>query len=102
MPTHIVAPRTVSAINRVMSILSGWRRLNIIETHTALSQVLSVDEINARMASFVHSKIGKVVGKEVEGCTQFLGVKYATLKHRFAKAEHVQYSGEGIDATKYG
>lgn len=54
------------------------------------------------MASFVHSKIGKIVGKEVEGCSQFLGVKYAMLKHRFAEAQRVEYSREGIDATKYG
>ncbi|KAF4456815.1 alpha beta-hydrolase [Fusarium albosuccineum] len=30
------------------------------------------------------------------------GVQYAILKHRFASAEHVQYDGDGIDATKYG
>lgn len=54
------------------------------------------------MASFVHSQIGKVVGKKADGCTQFLGVKYATLEHRFAEAQVVQYSGEGLDATKYG
>ena len=54
------------------------------------------------MASFIHSKIGKVVGKEVEGCSQFLGIKYANLKHRFAPAEVAQYSGKGIEATKFG
>lgn len=54
------------------------------------------------MASFVHPKIGQVVGKEAEGCTQFLGVKYATLEHRFSAAQVAQYGGEGLDATKYG
>ncbi|SPO07784.1 related to carboxylesterase [Cephalotrichum gorgonifer] len=51
---------------------------------------------------FVHPTIGEVVGNKAEGCTQFLGVKYATLKHRLAPAEPVQYRGEGIDATKHG
>lgn len=54
------------------------------------------------MASFLHPKIGKVVGNEVDTCSQFLGIKYATLKHRFAVAEPVEYNGGGAVVTKYG
>ncbi|KPM40140.1 hypothetical protein AK830_g6442 [Neonectria ditissima] len=54
------------------------------------------------MASFTHPAIGQIVCKEVEGCTQFLGVKYATIADRFAPPELVQYDGGGIYAAKYG
>ncbi|KAK3681248.1 Alpha/Beta hydrolase protein [Podospora appendiculata] len=54
------------------------------------------------MTAFIHPLIGQVVGKEADKCTQFLGIKYATLKDRFAAAELVSHDGSGIDATKYG
>lgn len=56
------------------------------------------------MATFVHPRIGRVVGvgKESGAVTQFLGLKYANLKDRFAEAQLVGYSGKGLDATKYG
>jgi carboxylesterase type B len=54
------------------------------------------------MTSFLHPAIGRVIGKGGDKCTQFLGVKYATLKDRFADAELVRYDGSGIDATRFG
>ena len=54
------------------------------------------------MASLTHSIIGQVVGKETGPITQFLGVKYANLKDRFAEPDLVSYNGMGIDATKHG
>ncbi|RKL12917.1 hypothetical protein BFJ70_g16050 [Fusarium oxysporum] len=54
------------------------------------------------MASFFHPKIGPVQGRDVEGCAQFLGIKYATLRDRFAPAEIIQYQGSGLRATQYG
>ncbi|KAK3326934.1 carboxylesterase-like protein [Cercophora scortea] len=54
------------------------------------------------MATFAHPVIGQVVGKEADKCTQFLGIKYATLRDRFAVAELLRHDGSGIDATKYG
>jgi carboxylesterase type B len=48
--------------------------------------------------------LGQFRGKTVDGVTQFLGVKYASLRNRFADAEMIGY-GEGdaiLDATEYG
>lgn len=52
--------------------------------------------------TFPHPEIGDVAGVHHDGVTQFRGVKYATLKDRFASAELIQYDGTGLDATKYG
>ncbi|KAK3381026.1 Alpha/Beta hydrolase protein [Podospora didyma] len=54
------------------------------------------------MVSFAHPIIGQIAGREVDACTQFLGVKYAALRNRFAHAELVRYDGSGIDATRFG
>ncbi|KAH7230340.1 carboxylesterase-like protein [Fusarium solani] len=54
------------------------------------------------MPSFVHPSIGRIAGNTAGACTQFLGIKYAQLKDRFASPEPIHYDGSGIDATKYG
>ncbi|OGE49725.1 hypothetical protein PENARI_c020G05258 [Penicillium arizonense] len=48
--------------------------------------------------------LGQFRGKTVDGVTQFLGVKYASLRNRFADAEMIGYAeGDAIlDATEYG
>ncbi|VUC37793.1 unnamed protein product [Clonostachys rosea] len=51
---------------------------------------------------FMHPAIGKVIGIKGNGCNKFLGIKYATLKHRFAPAELSTYDGSGLNATRYG
>ncbi|KAJ6027340.1 hypothetical protein N7499_000895 [Penicillium canescens] len=48
--------------------------------------------------------LGQFRGKTSDGVTQFLGVKYASIRNRFADAEMIGY-GEGdaiLDATEYG
>ncbi|KAK3312722.1 Alpha/Beta hydrolase protein [Apodospora peruviana] len=51
----------------------------------------------------LHDTIGPVEGTAGDGYRQFLGIKYATLKNRFAEPELVRYDGGcGIDATRYG
>ena len=55
------------------------------------------------MATLEHPTIGKIQGKSGNGVTQYLGLKYATLKDRFAEAELIKYSAnETINATKFG
>lgn len=47
--------------------------------------------------------LGDIRGKTGEGVTQFLGVKYANLKNRFADAELVEErKGDVLDATADG
>jgi hypothetical protein len=54
-------------------------------------------------ASIQHAELGELKGKDVDDTVQFLGLKYATLKNRFAPAELIRDYGSGpIDATKYG
>jgi hypothetical protein len=55
-------------------------------------------------AHLKHQKLGQIQGKQGDGVVQFLGIKYATVKDRFAGSELVEYgSGESvIDATNLG
>ncbi|CAK7236636.1 hypothetical protein SBRCBS47491_009705 [Sporothrix bragantina] len=54
------------------------------------------------MATLAHPVIGQVVGQASEDITQFLGIKYGSLKDRFAEAQLVHYNGKGLVATRYG
>ncbi|KAK7540524.1 Alpha/Beta hydrolase protein, partial [Phyllosticta citribraziliensis] len=53
--------------------------------------------------SILHPALGEVRGKARDdtGVVQFLGIKYATLRDRFAPAELIE-EAHGVDATKYG
>jgi len=55
-------------------------------------------------AQIKHQKLGEIQGRQGDGVIQFLGIKYATLKDRFAGSELVEYSGTQsvIDGTKLG
>jgi len=47
--------------------------------------------------------LGDIRGKTLEDVTQFLGVKYANLKNRFADAELIEErKGDVLDATADG
>lgn len=47
--------------------------------------------------------LGQILGKTEDGVTQYLGVKYANLKHRLADAELIENRvGDALDATKDG
>lgn len=47
--------------------------------------------------------LGEIRGKITNGVSQFLGIKYATLKNRLADAELVERRAGGVlDATKDG
>ncbi|KAF2139205.1 uncharacterized protein K452DRAFT_300289 [Aplosporella prunicola CBS 121167] len=51
-----------------------------------------------------HPSLGQIRGKAVDHVTQYLGVKYASLKDRFAEAEMITgpMSEDVFDATAYG
>jgi carboxylesterase type B len=50
-----------------------------------------------------HDSLGELKGNTKDGVAEFLGLKYATLKDRFASAELLDRYGPGpTDATKYG
>lgn len=49
------------------------------------------------------SALGEIRGKTQDGVTQFLGIRYASLKDRFADAELVERrNGDILDATADG
>jgi carboxylesterase type B len=52
--------------------------------------------------TFKHAPLGDLKGNSVDGAVQFLGLKYASLKNRFAPAELIESYGGGADATKFG
>jgi len=54
------------------------------------------------MASLDHPTIGQVRGNRVGNVAQFLGIKFASLKDRFAAPALATYSGAGLDATSHG
>ncbi|KAL4898094.1 Alpha/Beta hydrolase protein [Aspergillus ambiguus] len=56
------------------------------------------------MTTILQTKLlGDIRGKNVDGVTHYLGIKYATLKDRFADAELVETRQAGVlDATKDG
>lgn len=54
-------------------------------------------------AAFTHPALGQVQGTQRDGVAQFLGLKYASIKDRFAPPELVDsYGPENTDATKFG
>jgi carboxylesterase type B len=55
-------------------------------------------------AQIRHRKLGEIQGRHGDGVVQFLGIKYATVKDRFAGSELVEYGDAQsmIDATKLG
>ena len=54
-------------------------------------------------AYFVHQSLGKIRGRQGDGVVQFLGIKYASLKDRFAASELFEHTGQDIiDGTKLG
>ena len=49
------------------------------------------------------ASLGEIRGRVEDGVTQYLGIKYATLKHRLGDAELAESLGGGVlDATKDG
>ena len=54
------------------------------------------------MATMQHPVLGEVTGNEKGGVTQYLGIKYASLKERFAAPELMEKYEDGVDATRYG
>ncbi|KAL1633390.1 hypothetical protein SLS58_011114 [Diplodia intermedia] len=65
-----------------------------------------MDTATAAAATIQHPKLGTVRGKAAEdgsGITQFLGIKYASLKDRFAPPELVEGDPEGtVEAREFG
>ncbi len=55
-------------------------------------------------AQIKHQKLGEIQGRQGDGVVQFLGVKYASLKDRFAGSELIEYGDvqSVIDGTKLG
>lgn len=57
----------------------------------------------AAMTTFEHPSLGPICGQAGDGLTQFLGLKYASLRDRLAEPEMVIESHEkAINATKIG
>lgn len=54
-------------------------------------------------AKIEHPDLGEVCGNSVDGVTQFLGIRYASLEGQLAPAELVESHPSGaLDATKLG
>lgn len=50
-----------------------------------------------------HPELGSITGRTHGDINQFLGIKYASLKDRFAAPQLLsKYEGESLDATKIG
>lgn len=49
------------------------------------------------------TSLGEIRGKVADGVVQYLGIKYASLRSRFADAELIEKrDGDVLDATKDG
>ncbi|RMZ66831.1 carboxylesterase [Pyrenophora seminiperda CCB06] len=60
-------------------------------------------DLSSMSATLNHSHLGELKGKAVDSAVQFLGLKYASLRDRFAVAELVDsYNSGSTDATKFG
>jgi hypothetical protein len=55
------------------------------------------------MVAIKHPLLGTVVGDQFEGIDRFLGLRYASLRDRFAAPVlDLHARASGVDATKYG
>jgi carboxylesterase type B len=58
---------------------------------------------NLVLMATLKAPFGEFRGKKKHGCTQYLGIKYASLKDQLAIPEMVKkYGSEVIDATEFG
>lgn len=54
-------------------------------------------------ATLKTTSLGEIRGKDADGATQYLGIKYASLKNRLADAELVESrEGDVLDAARDG
>jgi hypothetical protein len=55
-------------------------------------------------AKLLHPSLGEIHGRQGDGVTQFLGVKYASIKDKFAPSEVYEHNKTNgvIDGTKLG
>jgi hypothetical protein len=55
-------------------------------------------------AQVKHQKLGVIMGRQGDGVVQFLGIKYASLKDRFAGSALVEYGGtqDVMNGTQLG
>jgi hypothetical protein len=55
-------------------------------------------------AKLLHPSLGGIHGRQGDGVTQFLGIKYASLKDKFAPSEVYEHNKNNgvIDGTNLG
>ncbi|KAJ4250196.1 hypothetical protein NW762_012011 [Fusarium torreyae] len=61
-----------------------------------------MSQSNIHHISFGHPEIGNITGRKVGDVVQFLGVKYASLRHWFDNPTLCTYDGRGIAADHHG
>lgn len=54
------------------------------------------------MATIQHPHLGSITGKQGDGVVEFLGLKYGSLRDRFAEASLVEDYGTSTNATSIG
>jgi hypothetical protein len=97
--------KVVYLFNCHSSVLRSFALPSSSVSHSSTAQLpLQVLHHHIRMLSTLkHAKLGKINGVAVDGTVQFRGLKYASLKNRFAPPQLVtSYETESTDATRYG
>ena len=91
-------------ISNAIKLLSTHDILNSIKNPTLKGRISYIAPEDYQMAGLVRtSSFGVVQGVKANGVTAFLGIKYATLKNRFAEPEIIERRIEGVlDATQDG
>lgn len=91
-----------SAINLPSPLLSRCETL--LSSYTGYRPRINYDISESRMAAVLQTQhLGTIQGKSGDGVTQYLGIKYATLKNRLADAIPIDnHEGVTLDATRDG
>jgi hypothetical protein len=101
----ILVRKVVYLFNCQSSVLRSFGLPSSSVSHSSAAQ-LSLQVLHHHIRMFTtleHAKLGKINGVAVDGTVQFRGLKYASLKNRFAPPQLVtSYETQSTDATKYG
>lgn len=106
---RLPSPEDTSLLDQSKQTLDPTVRNEILSdnskhhTNTTLDLPSAYVPLVAMSATFKHAALGELEGNKVDGSIQFLGLKYASIKDRFAPPELVSDYGSGsTDATKFG
>lgn len=92
-----------STLAKVYHIVNKHIRLgNAVVLKLDYCSLVSMSTIDFINPSLSHPSIGTILGRDVDGAYQFLGIQYATLQDRLAESQLKTEYKSPVDARNHG